>query len=549
MLSRITQHFLVGAMTMIVCAAASSRLEAHFPWLVRQDDGRLTLYFGENLADRTYKTPPSIAAAKLAQITPSGAAIVPSHSVEGDALVGLLSDFNVANDTWYMTQATFGIYRGSKLDYYAMHRAGAMPQSRDAYRNNLLGLELQAHLIDTETGIDCYAVWKGQPLADIEVHMYDAAGSETATAKTDAAGKVSFSDAQVATGLNGIMLGHRLNEPGKLADAAYDTQSHYLTVTFHDPEADNEAQASLPALPVEITSFGACRLGDSIYVFGGNTGSAHGYSNQSQSDALFQWNLNHSKLGWQRIATGPRLQGLGMVAHQQHLILAGGFTAMNDEGEEQDLRSQSQVQAFDVMTKAWRELPSLPQPRSSHDAALVGNTLYVVGGWNLQGSSETLWHDTALAMDLSATPLVWKEIAKPPFTRRALALVEHEGQLFAIGGMTQDGRPTRDVTVYDPAGDTWKELPPLVGDKPMAGFGAAGWSINGQLVVTTYEGTVQVWDTAAATWRETGKTRDARFFHRLMPWRGASLVAIGGANMEQGKFASLEIVHTKPEGK
>ena len=536
-------------------------LQAHFPWLVRESSGKLAYYFGEGITDRTYRMPPTLATAKVFQMSEtSQKKPVPMKPIQEPDFVGLKSDSTVQLNAVYVSQATFGIYHGSRLEYYSLHYAGKLPTSRKVHKTDELnqqplqngeaiGCDLSVELVDTDSGVDCYVSWKGQPAKDIEVHLYCSEGHEEATATTDATGKVSFTDNQVEEGLNGLMLGHKLSEPGKLDEKVYENQSHYLTVTFIDPEtAETNMNAVLttglmiPKLPVEVTSFGAARLDDSLYVFGGHTGSAHSYSNESQNDKLLKLDLNHLELGWQEIATGPKLQGLGMVAHGTQVISIGGFTAKNAEGQPHDLHSQATVVAFDVQSKVWDELPSLPDPRSSHDAAIIGSTIYVVGGWNMQGASSTQWHTKALAMNLGDSRPVWKEIANPPFVRRALAVVAHEGALFAIGGMNESGGPTREVMTYEPNSDTWSHAGQLVGEKPMAGFGASAWSNHGKLIATTFEGSIQTWNAESRAWVERGHSKDARFFHRILPLNSKSLVSLGGANMNEGKFAEVEII-------
>ncbi len=308
--------------------------------------------------------------------------------------------------------------------------------------------------------------------------------------------------------------------------------------------AEKNASVSFAPLPFAITSFGAARCGDSLFVYGGHTGDAHSYSNEAQSNKLLRLDLSAPNQ-WQEIAEGDRQQGLGMVAYKNKIILVGGFTAMNKVGTEQDLHSQARVRAFDLKSNAWIELPELPEPRSSHDAALIGESIYVVGGWKMAGKEKTIWHDTAWKMDLSTDTPKWVAIAKPPFKRRAIATVEHLGKLFVIGGMNDKGGPTRAVSIYDPTTDAWSEAADLIGEEAMAGFGASGWSVNERLIVTTYEGDIQQWDDAAKKWIVLGKSNDARFFHRLLPIDAERLVAIGGANMSSGKFLELELISPK----
>lgn len=324
-------------------------------------------------------------------------------------------------------------------------------------------------------------------------------------------------------------------------------------VIAHTPEAVQGAddkttkseseQLNIAPLPFPITSFGAATIGSKLYVYGGHTGDAHAYVNEDQNNKLLVLDLGSDKQEWTELSTNERLQGLGMVAYKNEVIILGGFTATNKKGEKQNLKSQTYVRAFDVEKKSWRDLPPLPEPRSSHDAAIIGSTVYVVGGWNMQGNGEdTDWHTTAWAMDLSAADPQWKKIADPPFTRRAVATVAHDNKLFVIGGMNENGGPTKDAEIYDPQSDSWHDASAILGEKAMAGFGAAGWSINGTLYITSHEGDVERWDADKQTWVAAGKTKEARFFNRLLPVSGKQLVSIGGANMEVGKYTEVELI-------
>ncbi|MEZ6079357.1 MAG: hypothetical protein R3C56_27925 [Pirellulaceae bacterium] len=79
----------------------------------------------------------------------------------------------------------------------------------------------------------------------------------------------------------------------------------------------------------------------------------------------------------------------------------------------------------------------------------------------------------------------------------------------------------------------------------MDGFGASGWSIDGRLIVTTYSGDIQQLAADGRAWEVIGKTKDARFFHRLLPLKENSLVSVGGANMEEGKYLEPEVINMR----
>ncbi|MEZ6051700.1 MAG: hypothetical protein R3C02_09975 [Planctomycetaceae bacterium] len=239
-----------------------------------------------------------------------------------------------------------------------------------------------------------------------------------------------------------------------------------------------------------------------------------------------------------------------------------GFTAKNAEGEDHSLWSQDSVASFDPKTGEWTELPPLPEPRSSHDAAVVGDTIYVAGGWTLAGEAENVWHDTAWAMDLSKDTLEWKPLPSVPFRRRAVALAAHQDKLYVIGGMQEEGGPTTKTAIFDPAEGIWSEGPALAavpepkdadsengesrgrGGMPESinGFGASAYATNGRLYVSTIKGTLQRLSEDRKSWEIISRTPTARFFHRLLPVDAHHLLVVGGANMATGKFEQVEVL-------
>lgn len=322
-----------------------------------------------------------------------------------------------------------------------------------------------------------------------------------------------------------------------------------LPETETEPEIATETQpvtsVDLPKLPQGITSFGAARCNDAIYVYGGHTGEAHHYWNTSQSNELLKWDLTHSSPKWEIVATGPRLQGLGMVSHADYLIIVGGFTATNERDQPHRLVSQTDVKVFDTKSGQWTDqlnLPELPSGRSSHDAMIVNNQLYVVGGWQLQGDESTEWYSNALVANLDSSNPNWETLPAPGFHRRAITLVNYQDKLWVIGGMDRDSGPTLATSIFDPQTQQWSSGPDLIGESGMNGFGAAAWSLQGKLVVTAHDGSVQVLSNGGDSWIPIGYTRDARFFHRMLPLDDLHLVTLGGANMDAGKFLTPEKV-------
>jgi len=288
-----------------------------------------------------------------------------------------------------------------------------------------------------------------------------------------------------------------------------------------------------------VTSFGAAIAGDQLYIYGGHTGRAHTYSREAQANILQRLDLKTSK--WKPLGKGPHLQGLAMVAHGGKLYRIGGFTAKNKEGEKHDLWSKATVDRYDPATEKWQTVAAMPEPRSSFDAAVIGDRIFVVGGWQMNGAEESKWSKSAFSIDLAKKTPKWEALSEPPFQRRALSVAAHDGRIYAIGGMQKEGGPTTAVDVFDVAKRQWSKGPNLHGE-PMNGFGSSAFATNGRLYVSTYDGTLQRLTPDGTKFEIVKQMDNARFFHRMLPLSKTQLLTVGGASMQTGKFDEVEII-------
>ena len=158
----------------------------------------------------------------------------------------------------------------------------------------------------------------------------------------------------------------------------------------------------------------------------------------------------------------------------------------------------------------------------------------------MRGNEPSIWHDTVLSADLSASQATWTELSKAPIHRRAFALGECRDKVYILGGMAETG-PTTTTEVLDLKAGKWSPGPKLPGEG-LQGFGGTAVTIDGQLYVTTYSGQLSRLSDDGKSWQDAGKLPRPRFFHRLLSADGRSLLAVGGASMEEGKDLSVEIV-------
>ena len=297
-------------------------------------------------------------------------------------------------------------------------------------------------------------------------------------------------------------------------------------------------QASSRADLVEaVASFGAVAHSGALYVYGGHLGPVHDFSTDTVSTHFRRLPLGGPGT-WEEATTGPALQGAILVSHGPHIIRVGGMATTNAPGERSRLHSTDAVARYVPTTEAWEPLPPMPAGRSSHDAVVAGDTLYVAGGWELMGSSrDATWAESVLALDLRGGS-DWREIPAP-FRRRALAAAIGGGRLYVIGGMTEERMPVRRVDVLDLQTEEWSHGPELPEGGQLQGFGPAAVGVGEEIYVSLPDGVIYRLDDQLAAWEPVTRLAQPRYMHRLVR-TDDGLLAVGGVG-ESGYLTSIEM--------
>ncbi|XP_064407372.1 actin-binding protein IPP-like [Halichondria panicea] len=150
------------------------------------------------------------------------------------------------------------------------------------------------------------------------------------------------------------------------------------------------------------------------------------------------------------------------VSFNNHIIVAGGYN--------EKVRISS-VEVLDVASRRWHIAQSLPNPRSDLKSTLIGNTLYLMGGWDHTVSSptKTVHHadlDELIANALSNmdTPTLWQTLQKVPLVYSAPLSIGRS--LLAVGGRDDRFNPSSSIHLYQPDTSRWVK----VGDLPTARY-------------------------------------------------------------------------------
>ena len=148
------------------------------------------------------------------------------------------------------------------------------------------------------------------------------------------------------------------------------------------------------------------------------------------------------------------------VSFNNHIIVAGG---RDDKGR------TSSVEVLDVASRRWYIAQSLPNPRLELKSTLIGNTLFLMGGYNHTGPTKTVHHvdlNELIAKVLSNldTPTLWQTLEEVPLEYSAPLSIGR--LLLAVGGADDRVNPSSSIHLYQPDTRRWVK----VGDLPTARY-------------------------------------------------------------------------------
>jgi len=299
-------------------------------------------------------------------------------------------------------------------------------------------------------------------------------------------------------------------------------------------------------------SLAAGAIGDRLYAVGGiiNDGDGPGTKLERYDPAVGpfgasdRWNLNPT--GFPLPPPTPLAslnvprEGLAVAALGGKLYAIGGHTS----GSIATAAVEAYTPVADPGPGSWAMRASLSVARTSPAAAVIGSTLYVVGGGEQAdpdgpgpqvGPSDILESYDA-ALDIW-TPLV---LSPMPTARTGLAAAVVDGKLYAIGGFNGSNLAT--VEVFDPATGSWETRAPMPTPRTLLEavtvdglIYAVGGYNNGVL------GTVEAYNPATNTWTTLGSMPTARASFGLGALDGR-LWAVGGQGSGDpgAKLATLE---------
>jgi len=288
--------------------------------------------------------------------------------------------------------------------------------------------------------------------------------------------------------------------------------------------------AAPPPIPQKISSFGTCVSGDHVYVYGGHTGRSHEHSRENLSADFVRYPVGSENPAWEKLPEDQAVQGTALVGWNGLVIRVGGMHATNAPEDEPLRFSSEAVRCYDPESQSWSDWPALPEAVSSHDAIVMDDVLYVIGGWKLDGSEEGEWHPHGWSLDLQNRDEGWKNLPPMPGLRRAGTLAAAGGEIWWVGGISDEGDTSNTVYAFDPATEQWREGPAPPVTSRIKSFGNSTFSDGERLYTSGIDGKLYALDPEANEWEVTTVShRVPRIFHRSLPVGDGLFWTIGGA--------------------
>lgn len=432
-----------------------------------------------------------------------------------------------------------------RLHYTARAQAGpAAPEDKET------GDKLRVRLVTKDGKNFAQVLFDGKPAPKARIKVYPAEG-DAKEITADEQGLATVDG--LAEGKTALWANTADGKAGEENGKKYSETRYYATLTVRPQAAPATDKAAAPVptsfaeMPAPaVNSFGGAVLGDWLYVYSGHVGRTHQYSVDTTSKHFRRLNLK-DRTTWEELPMAKDVQGVALVSDGTYLYRVGGMTARNKPDDEHDLYSSADFARFDPATKTWTDLPALPVARSTHDAVVIGRTVYAVGGWTMKGATEkAAYLADAVALDLDKPEAGWKAVPQP-FKRRALSAGEAGGKLYVLGGLTDSFKVERRVDVYDPATKAWTQGPELPGTGRNDGFGTSAFGVGGRLYYSGAAGRIFRLNAEGTAWEPIGAWSLPRITHRILPGPSGSLLAVGG-NSKGKQTPVIESVELSPAG-
>ena len=203
------------------------------------------------------------------------------------------------------------------------------------------------------------------------------------------------------------------------------------------------------------------------------------------------------------------------------LYVTGGFNGSNV--------LTKNLYVYNTLANTWSSKASMPITSGCGASQAIGGKLYV-----FTGCTGTTAAPAGLLHRYDPSTNTWTVRKAAPHAHRYPAAGVINGKLFVVGGKSGSATATATLDVYDPVTNTWTTRADMLIARR---GGAAGVVINGMLYVIggrnaagEYIATVEAYNSVSNTWLTKPSLGGARSGLRAVQYYTGSLFAVGGQN-------------------
>jgi N-acetylneuraminic acid mutarotase len=196
---------------------------------------------------------------------------------------------------------------------------------------------------------------------------------------------------------------------------------------------------------------------------------------------------------WAQLTPMPsERQEVAVVAYGGRVWVIGGLGSRAEP--------VATVETYDPAQNLWETRASLPVPVHHPAAAVVGDRLFVIGGYT---GGRVSWTPLESVYEFVPAREAWEPRAPMPTPRGALAVAVLAGRIHALGGGGEGVSNAHEV--YDPAANRWTHanaMPTARDHLAAVAFQGRVWALGGRASFMGEQyANVEVYDPATDSWR------------------------------------------------
>ena len=194
----------------------------------------------------------------------------------------------------------------------------------------------------------------------------------------------------------------------------------------------------------------------------------------------------------------------------------------------------------------WTNGSSIPTPRTEVSATAVGDSVYVIGGFNVQGQP------TKIVEIYNTRNNTWSSAAPLPHTSHHTAATRSfDGKVYVVGGfLDSQWTPSNRLFIYDPPKNQWhegKQMPTARGALTANFINGTLYAVGGQSLLSSSSSpsgiilaTNEAYDSASNTWITKASMPTARH-HAASAVVNGKLYVIGGRVVEVSSTVNVNV--------